>query len=231
MKKQKNKQKNFLVVGGTSSLSDSIISLAKNDGYNVFATYKNKITNQNNVKWLNLDIASQESILLFLNNTPNNFYNRIIFLIGKTTKKKYSKIDIVELEKYYIEQASNYIYILQNILTKTKNDGSIVVVTSRAANHGSYDVHYSAVKGAIQSAVKSLAKFTKNKTIFCVSPSLILDSKMFKEMSSKNIHKHLKRTNNKLLTKDEVALFIWNSCNTSLINLNGKTLEIGRDLP
>jgi hypothetical protein len=116
-------QKNFLIVGGTSSLSNSIISLAKNDGYNIFATYKNKIKNQNNIKWLNLDISSQESILLFLDSIPNNFYDKVIFLIGKTTKKKYDKINIVELEKYYIEQASNYIYTLQNILTKTKNNG------------------------------------------------------------------------------------------------------------
>jgi NAD(P)-dependent dehydrogenase (short-subunit alcohol dehydrogenase family) len=232
MNKKKNKKKNFLLVGGTSSLSNYLISLAKNNQYSVYATYKNKdkVVYQDGVKWLELDISSQESILLFLNNIPNNFYDKVIFLVGKTTKKKYNKINIVELEKYYIEQASNYIYTLQNILAKTKNNGSVAVVTSRAANYGSYDVHYSAVKGAIQSAVKSLAKFTKNKTIFCVSPSLIFDSKMFKEMSSKNIAKHLKRTNNKLLKKDEVASFIWNSCNTSLINLNGKVLEIGQDL-
>jgi NAD(P)-dependent dehydrogenase (short-subunit alcohol dehydrogenase family) len=233
MKKQKNKQKNFLLIGGTSSLSNNIISLAKKDKYFIYATYKNKnkITYNNDTQWLELDISSQESVLSFLKNTPNNFYDKVIFLIGKTTKNKYDKINIFELEKYYTEQASNYIYLLQSILLKTKKTSKIIVVTSRAANHGSYDVHYSAVKGAIQSAVKSLAKFKNNKTIFCVAPSLMLDSKMFKEMSSKNISKHLKRTNNKLLTKDEVALFIWNSCDTSLINLNGKVLEIGRDLP
>jgi NADP-dependent 3-hydroxy acid dehydrogenase YdfG len=233
MKKQKNKQKKFLLVGGTSSLSDDIISLAKNDGYSVYSTYKNKnkITHTNDVKWLELDISSQDSILSFLKNTPNNFYDKVIFLIGKTTKTKYNKIDIVELEKYYTEQASNYIYLLQNILLKTKKTSKIIVVTSRSANYGSYDVHYSAVKGAIQSSVKSLSKFSKNKTIFCISPSLILDSTMFKEMSKRNIFKHLKKTKNNLLSKNEVSNFIWNSYEKSLINLNGKVLEIGKDLP
>lgn len=226
-------KKNLLVIGGTSSLSKYIFDLAKKDNYNIYATFKNKskIKKYKNINWIALDLSSDENVLLFLSDIKNNFYDRVIFLVGETTKKEYDKINIKEMKKYYSDQLSNYIYILQNIFFKIKKNGVIICVTSRAANYGSYDIHYSAVKGAIQSAVKSLSKFSNKITIFCISPSLIRDSTMFKEMSKKNIKKHVKNTNNQLLKKQEVAEFIWFSYSKSLLNLNGKTIEIGKDIP
>lgn len=221
--------KKILIIGGTSSLANEIIIKAKDVFTDITCTYRNKskvFNKKCNWEYLNLD--ENDSIDLFLNKILNKEYDTIIILIGSTTNKKYTDISIDDIKKYHEINSGSYIYLLQNIVLKIKDDGQIIVVSSRSANNASYDIHYSGVKASIQSAVKSLSKFLKNKqSIVCVAPSLIYESKMYNEMTKENIKKHLYLSNNNLINKNEFAEFIISLNNKVTKLINGQTVSIG----
>lgn len=221
--------KKILIVGGTSSLASDIILKARDQFTEITCTYRNenKIFDKK-CNWEHLDLEQDNSIDMFLDKILNQEYDTVILLIGSTTNKKYTDISLSDIKRYHEINSGSYIYLLQNIVSKIKDDGQIIVVSSRSANNASYDVHYSGAKASIQSAVKSLSKFLKNgQSIICLAPSLIQESKMYNEMSEDNIKKHLYLSNNNLITKNEFADFVISLNNKITKLINGQTISIG----
>jgi NADP-dependent 3-hydroxy acid dehydrogenase YdfG len=221
--------KKILIIGGTSSLNNEIVKKAKEVFTEITCTYRNKDKIFDNVcNWEYLNLEEDNSINLFLDKTLNQEYDTIILLIGSTTNKKYTDISIDDIKKYHEINSGSYIYLLQNLTSKIKDNGQIIVVSSRSANHASYDIHYSAVKSSIQSAVKSLSKFLKNnQSMICIAPSLIHESKMYNEMTEENIKRHLYLSNDSLITKSEFADFIISLNNKITKLVNGQTISVG----
>jgi NAD(P)-dependent dehydrogenase (short-subunit alcohol dehydrogenase family) len=107
---------------------------------------------------------------------------------------------------------------------------NMIVIGSIAASRSSFDPHYSAVKSSLEAFVKSYSKKLEfNKSIVTLSPSLIENSKMYKDMDSLTREKHYLHSNNKLLSTKQVADLIFALTPEITANMNGRTLAIGND--
>jgi NADP-dependent 3-hydroxy acid dehydrogenase YdfG len=222
------KNKKMLIIGGTSSLAPEIIKRSVKDFDEIVCTYRNKKNIFTNlVIWEYLDLEKDDSIKLFLNKN-NKKYDKIIVLIGSVNNKKYSEMSLESIKKYYSIYSGALLFLLQNLTTMINSTGQIIVMSSRSANNPSFDIHYSGTKSSIQAVVRSISKFLKkDQSIVCIAPSLILNSKMFKDMNKKNIKKHIKLSNNNLISKNEIAEFIVSLNNKITKLINGQTISIG----
>jgi NADP-dependent 3-hydroxy acid dehydrogenase YdfG len=137
-------------------------------------------------------------------------------------------MSLESIKKYYSIYSGALLFLLQNLTTMINSTGQIIVMSSRSANNPSFDIHYSGTKSSIQAVVRSISKFLKkDQSIVCIAPSLILNSKMFKDMNKKNIKKHIKLSNNNLISKNEIAEFIVSLNNKITKLINGQTISIG----
>jgi len=120
------------------------------------------------------------------------------------------------------------IFLIKNIKNKIRENGSVILVSSVAANLGSYDPLYSTFKGGVNSMVKTLAREFKGKIrVNAISPSLIADSTVYHRMTEDFRLKHQNSTLSKrLLQPGEVAGAIFflvenEHINGQIIHING----------
>jgi NAD(P)-dependent dehydrogenase (short-subunit alcohol dehydrogenase family) len=106
----------------------------------------------------------------------------------------------------------------------------MVVLSSRSASHPSFDAHYAATKGALESLIHSIApKLPNSQSVICIAPSLIENSEMFHEMTPENIERHKIRSSKKLLNLNEIAEFISAMSPQVTQLMNGRTISLGSD--
>ncbi len=208
------------------------MKLALEAGYEITRTSRDisLLPSARNCTSIQLDLGSTESIGLFLEGLSDQKFSRIIFLAGKLTERHLPNIPLDFLADYYGQFVTGMLYVMQEIKINLAADGNILALSSRAANHSSYDFHYSAAKGALQAFVMSFSKFMdRDQSIVAVAPSLIDNTNMRRSMSQENVDKHKARAGNCILELDEVASFIWNLTPSLTKISNGRTLEIGND--
>jgi NAD(P)-dependent dehydrogenase (short-subunit alcohol dehydrogenase family) len=224
---------NVLLLGGTSSLAPQIITKFLDEGYSITATYRNQNEcqqNSKNLSWIHLDLNSRESLSEFLLQIAEQDFERIIVLIGATSTMETAEYDMDALYKYYEIYISGLHYLIRRSSNRLKVMGNLVVLSSRSGSHSSFDAHYSATKGALESLVRSIApKLLESQSAICLAPSLIENSKMFLEMTSANIEKHKNRSNHKLLSIEEVSEFIFALSPSVTQVMNGRTIPLGPD--
>ena len=224
---------NILLIGGTSSIAPQLIDKFLQEGYMITATYRNKDksrTTSDNLFWLHLDLNSRESISDFVIEICESKFDRVIVLMGSTFKLEYDQSDIDILHSYYTNYVSSIHYLIIQSLARLKPLGNLVAFGSRAGSRPSYDVHYAATKGALESLVQSIApKLLDMQSVICIAPSLIEGSEMYSEMSEENIQNHKVRSNQKLLTISEIVEFTFEMSPQVTLKINGRTIPLGAD--
>jgi len=169
--------KKVLIVGGTSSLSLKVCSLLENNGYQIdVMTYRNNNKINNYYKWIYLNLEDISSIDNLLNLIPKNYYSKIIIFSGNAFIENNKENLFNMLKKYYESYLFNYIYMTYNFLENINESGQIISISSLAANKPVTDMHYSAVKGGVQSFLRSLSlKAKPEQALFSISPATITE--------------------------------------------------------
>lgn len=213
---------NVLIIGGTAPISNDIIKELKLNSYSIdLMTYRdiNKINEEES--WTYLDIQQYHSVEKFLNFIGNKKYNKIILNSasspGNQNIKKTKREDLVY---YYSNFFVNYMILVKNLLENISENGSIVYISSIAANVPIQDVNYATGKGAMQTFITSLSTHIKHQQyIFSIAPGLIYDTPAFYQNDPKNYN----YDSSKLATKKQIAEIIIKSDNS----FNGKVIKIG----
>ena len=190
----------ILIVGINGSLGKEIEKYYKtHDSYEVFGTTSNNKKVTKNV--FLLDFLNTKTI----KNFKNLSINHLIVASGYEPKYNLKEINKEHLNKMFDIHVAGPILLLQKIQNNFKKNSSITFISSPAAQQGSYDPSYSAVKGATNSLVRTLAKdLAPNIRVNAFSPSLIKDSTVYNGMSNDFKEKHKNNTLNKrLLLLDE----------------------------
>jgi NAD(P)-dependent dehydrogenase (short-subunit alcohol dehydrogenase family) len=194
-----------LVIGGTSSLASPLIKLLTKLKCAVVATSRSGTQNGllSDVKtWLSLDMSSRVSIEKFLATMGSRRFNLILIFIGAPSKDK--KNSAVYVETYL----TNMIFLIQNLLPflKTNVETALVHVSSRSSLYPSRDVLNSAVKGGLNSALRSMTRhLPREAKMVSVAPGLILDSTMANNMPAAIRLEHIQRSSKALLDLDGFA--------------------------
>ncbi len=111
-----------------------------------------------------------------------------------------------------------------------RRGGSVLCLSSIAAERGSFDPLYAGSKAAIVAMAKSLATWRGAHLRFnCVTPGLIEDSQMYEDMAPARRKLHRKAVpGGRLLRPSDLAVVIrdltedhWSHLNGAVIRING----------
>ena len=230
-----SKNEPILLLGGSSSLAECIAKSAQEEGFLVDVTVRKESLSENSRSDLFrshyiLDLKEIHSIIAFLSQVSHIQYSRIICLIGATSIGTVSD-DLPDLDSYYQQYTSRLFFLLQTLAGQSlipNVKSRMVAMSSRASGVKSYDLHYSAVKSALESFASALSqKLQANQSVISVRCGLILGSTMEKEMSLENVRRHMELSKNQLLTSSEAGRLLWKVSNPDYGIENGGCIWIG----
>lgn len=211
--------KNAIVIGGTSSISKEIIESLEQNEYDIhIATFKNKEKIYGSYNWFYLNLDDKKTVYDFLYVLNNKKFDKIILIPSSSASNKdILETDLKELSLFYSNFFCNYIFLIKELYKNLSNNGSMIYISSDAANFPNKDINYSTVKGAIQTFIMSLStKSIDNQSIFSIAPGLIFDTPAHREHPENNKKDIL------LMTKKSQIIDIILKSNKFL---NGKTIR------
>lgn len=193
-------KKNIFIVGIGGSLGSAIAAFYQNqDDFMVYGS----TTKKENVSdsTFHLDLMDESS----LEALPDIEIDHLIITSGYEPKYNLNDMSSAHLQKMFGVHVIGPILLVQKVEPLLRKDSSITLISSPAAWQGSYDPTYAAVKGAVNSLVRTLTKDLAPKTrVNALSPSLIENSTVFNGMTPDFKEKHInKALNKRLLTLDE----------------------------
>jgi 3-oxoacyl-[acyl-carrier protein] reductase len=226
-------EKNVIIVGGSSSIGNSIISKFRSPSTNIIASYftKKEIKPDDRIHPVKLDLNNDQSTEEFIEEVKSIIphINTAIFLAGILPGKNLKEYDKTDMEKVMMVNFTGQAKVLKGLLPLFASGSQIIMISSISAQKGSYDPIYAASKGAILSLVKSLAAGLEGVRVNAIAPGLIQDSTMYKEMTADRQELHRRQTvQKKLLSMSDLADVIydisqdhWKHLNGACIDLNG----------
>jgi NAD(P)-dependent dehydrogenase (short-subunit alcohol dehydrogenase family) len=165
--------RNYIIIGGSSGIGESLVSLLETDGNHVTATYRtNSKINSGNVNYIPLDVTTDELNLELL---PEEIHG-LAYCPGSINLKPFHRFkeeDFIEDFKLQVTGAAKIIKQLLPKLKKTK-DASIVLFSTIAVQSGfSFHSQVSMSKGAIEGLTRSLAsELAPDIRVNAIAPSL-----------------------------------------------------------
>jgi 3-oxoacyl-[acyl-carrier protein] reductase len=224
--------KNIVIVGSSSSIGGAILTRFRSATTRVVATYfsNNRISSEENVHPVFLDLTNDESIKSFANELGKlmTHIDTAIFLSGILPGKSLEQYEPVEIDKVMAVNFTGQAKVIIQLLSFFKAGSQIILLSSISAQKGSYDAIYSASKGAILSFVKSLASsLSPGIRINAIAPGLIKDSTMFQNMAAERRDFHLSQIPSKqFLQITDLADIIFDLSQDHWAHLNGACIDL-----
>jgi 3-oxoacyl-[acyl-carrier protein] reductase len=224
---------NIIVVGASSNIGSSVVSKFRSSSNHIIASYLSKqhIKPGKNIYPLKLDLKINKSIENFIKEVRLivSYIDTLIFLAGILPGKNLNEYSLADIEEVMTVNFTGQVKVIKGILPLLNSSSQIIMISSIAAQKGSYDPIYAASKGAILSLVKSLASESGGIRVNAIAPGLIEDSAMCKKMSVSRRELHRQQTSQKqLLYISDLAEVIydisqkhWKHMNGACIDLNG----------
>lgn len=190
----------ILIIGINGSVGTELKKFfIRKNNYEIFGTTSKKNFSKENIFYL--DLLKNSSIEEF----PKFKIDHLIITSGYEPKYNLKDTNLNHLNKMFNIHVMGPLMFIKRFQSMFSKKSTITFFSSPAAFQGSYDPCYSSVKGATNSLVRTLAKELAPKTrVNALSPSLILDSTVYKGMTNDFKEKHINNTLNKrLLTAEE----------------------------
>ena len=225
------KKKHTLIIGGSTSLSESILNIFVKNNHKITSSYNKTKPENTTVTWVELDCNSDESISNF-NLRCRKFppLNNLIFLTGILPGKNIQEYTYDEINRVMNINFNSVAKIINALVNHFTSNSQILLMSSISGQRGSFDPIYAASKSAIIGLGKSLSQtLTPRTRTNIISPGLIDHSSMFNEMQPERQDYHEQNNPLKmLLNKDALAEIIyelttekWSHLNGAVIPLNG----------
>ena len=223
--------KRILIVGVSSTVG---LKLAQNYlglGCSVTGTYHSSPPDLPGAELYQLDLTSNAAFISFTNFLRlQKHFDRVIYVAGILKAFPIQNYDCDSIDQVLSVNLAGVGKVLSAVINNICSGGDILLLTSIAADAGSYDPIYSASKSGLTGIIKSLARgATRQIRVNGVSPGLIKDTRMYFAMSASNISKHLDETplGNLIDLDDLVKIIIelgdekWKGMNGVNLMLNG----------
>lgn len=215
--------KQAVVIGGTGSLGSAVQKHFEENNWDVVITGSRNRGDIDN--YLCCDLTSKSSIEGFSNRLPREI-DTLVIVSGKEPQQSIYELEWEHFNQMIDIHFRGVMWLIKYTIDKMKVGSSIILTSSVAARKGSYDPSYSALKGAVDSLTRSLAKQLSPKIrVNAIAPSLIKDSPVYHKMTEDFRQKHKEASlTGKLLSGEEVAkaIFFINSSE----HINGQILHI-----
>jgi len=176
--------KNYLVVGASTGIGQSLAKLLSEEGHQVFGTYKQNEITDDQIQYSYLDVLDEEINLDFL---PDQL-DGLVYCPGAVDLKAFHRISIQGFRDDFELQVIGAIKMIQAALPKLKqSENASIVLFSTVAVKKAFGFHTKVAvsKGAIEGLTKSLsADLAPKIRVNCISPSLVNTPLVSKLLSS-----------------------------------------------
>jgi NAD(P)-dependent dehydrogenase (short-subunit alcohol dehydrogenase family) len=165
--------KNYVIIGGSTGIGNSLAHNLSEQGYKVIATFNNtEAASNSDIQFVNYDMLSENKDFSFL---PDKI-DGIAYCVGSINLKPFHRIKVDDFVEDYKLQVSGAIEILQKALPalKAAENPSVVLFSTVAVQQG-YNFHsmVSSSKGAIEGLTRALAaEWAPTVRVNCIAPSL-----------------------------------------------------------
>ncbi len=165
---------NYLIIGGSSGIGQSLVNLLAAEGHQIYATYNTHPVNaeNNQVVYHRLNVQDENLALDFLPETLNG----VVYCPGSINLRPFERIKPPDFTTDYNLQVVGAIKIIQAVLPRLKKAGnaSITLFSTVAVQNGlPFHSQVAASKGAIEGLTKALAaEFAPAIRVNCIAPSL-----------------------------------------------------------
>ena len=225
------KTHSIIIVGGSSSIGNAIISRFHSPSNRIIASYfsRQRIKSGKNIHSLKLDLKSNKSIEYFIKKARamTSHIDAAIFLAGILPGKNLKEYNPADIENVLAVNFAGQAKVIKGLLPLFNPDSQIIMVSSISAQRGSYDPIYAASKGAILSFVKSLAIGLNGVRVNAIAPGLIANSTMFNEMPADRREFHRRQIPCKeLLKMSDLADVIYDISKPHWKHLNGACIDL-----
>lgn len=222
------------IVGASCSFGHELLQLLLNHSYRVIATkHATRLpVSHPSLHWIPLDLRDPQHVRRIDEELHSlcDEIDIVIMLAGILPGHSLSEYEDDEIDKVMAINFAGQAKLIKSLGHRLANPSHILMMSSIAADHGSYDPIYAASKGAVVAFVKSLARWHAPKTrVNAIAPSLIEGSTMSNLMSQERRQSH--RADNPmraLLKRKDLARLIidllqphWAHLNGSVIRPNG----------
>lgn len=166
--------RNYVVIGGSSGIGKELVTLLKEDGGNIFATYnKNKVEgNHENITYHQFDVLNDT---LNLDDLPQEIHG-LAYCPGSINLKPFHRFKDEHFMDDFKLQVLGATKIIKQLLPRMKatEDASIVLFSTIAVQRGfSFHSQVAISKGAIEGLTRALsAEFAPKIRVNAVAPSL-----------------------------------------------------------
>lgn len=164
---------NYLIIGGSSGIGESIVNLLKDKDCKVFATYNsNKIENTDHVHFFHLDVMDDH---FDFGHLPDELHG-LVYCPGSIQLKPFKSFSEDDFLNDYRLQVTGAVKIIQELLPKLKKaKQSSIVLFSTVAVQSGFNFHslVSSSKGAIEGLTRALsAELVPQIRVNAIAPSL-----------------------------------------------------------
>jgi len=223
--------KSLLIIGGSSSVGNYVINKFDANGYDVISTFSsNKNKNNKALKNLQLDLTSDQSIKLFIEDLIKikDSFDAVVFLSGVLPGKSLNEYSMDGINKVFSVNIIGQTQLISKLQPMISNKASILMMSSISAQRGSFDPIYASSKAAILGFVKSMmSKLPKGSRINAIAPGLIEKSTMFDEMDKERQDFHKNQIHSgELLSSSDLADVIFDLCQDHWSHLNGACIDL-----
>jgi len=181
------------ITGASRGIGRATVEKFTTEGWRVAGFYREtKVEDTENSKFYQMDVVDNDSIEKAFQTAFHDFgrIDALVHCVGIFGYKNLEQYDIETMENVVaINEVGTYL-VTKRILNFLKI-GSMVFISSTAAQIGSFDPIYSGTKGAVLAFVKSMAKaLAPTIRVNCVAPG-VTESDMVKSRNQERLDQEI----------------------------------------
>lgn len=168
------KNKNYVIVGGSSGIGLSLVKQLVSEGANVtvISRTSENLQNMTSIRHIPLDVVADE---FDKNDLPDEIHG-LAYCPGTINLKPFRSLKMEDFQHDFDVNVMGAVKVLQASYRKfVKGDASVVLFSTVAVNLGMpFHSSIAAAKGAVTGLTKSLAaEWSPNIRVNCIAPSLV----------------------------------------------------------